>query len=96
MHRCERKMVICAMVGCGNRSSRDKEKRFFRLPTVIDHQGELTLSISKQRQSLWLSRSRGKTLNQVGIVMSVFALITLCLGNLSSCMKKIMWTGLHH
>ena len=62
MHRCERKMVICAMVGCGNRSDRDKEKRFFRLPTVIDHQGELTLSISKQRQSLWLSRIKRQDL----------------------------------
>ena len=33
-------MVICAMVGCGNRSVRDKEKRFIRLPTVIAHQGD--------------------------------------------------------
>ncbi len=54
-------MVICAIVGCGNRSDRDK-KRFFRLPTVITAQGEVTSSISKQRQNLWLARIKRQDL----------------------------------
>ena len=49
-------MVICAMLKCGNRSKRDKDKRFYRLPSVITHQGEQTLELSKRRQSEWLAR----------------------------------------
>ena len=49
-------MVICAIVGCGNRSNRDKGKGFYRLPKVIKHQGDQTESLSRKRQSLWLAR----------------------------------------
>ncbi len=28
-------MVLCAMIGCSNRTERDKGKRFFRLPAVL-------------------------------------------------------------
>ena len=41
-------MVFCAVVNCANRSTRDKEKRFFRLPAVVSHQGEQTLQMSKK------------------------------------------------
>lgn len=36
----EYNMVICAIVGCSNRSNRDKGKGFFGLPKVIKHQGD--------------------------------------------------------
>ena len=49
-------MVICAVLKCGNRSGRDKGKRFFRLPSMITHQGEKALELSKQRQLQWLAR----------------------------------------
>ena len=51
-------MVICAIVGCGNRSGRDKTKRFYRLPSVITHQGDQTQELSKRRQAAWLSQIR--------------------------------------
>ena len=51
-------MVICAIVGCGNRSGRDKEKRFYRLPAVISNQGTQTKDLSKKRQNTWLAKIR--------------------------------------
>ena len=44
-------MVICAILKCGNRSNRDKDKRFYRLPSVIIHQGEQTLELSMQAEA---------------------------------------------
>ena len=52
------KMVICAIVGCGNRSGRDKEKRFYRLTAVISNQGTQTKDLSKKRQNTWLAKIR--------------------------------------
>ena len=49
-------MNFCAVVGCGNRSDREKGTRFFRLPSVITHQGEKTNDLSKKRRDLWLAR----------------------------------------
>ena len=49
-------MVICAIVGYGNRSNRDKGKSFFRLPSVISHQGPQTQELSKRRQDAWLAK----------------------------------------
>ena len=53
-------MVICAIVGCGNRSNRDKEKRFYRLPSIISHQGAQTESLSRDRQEAWLAKIKRK------------------------------------
>ena len=49
-------MVFCAVVDCANRSTRDKEKRFFRLPAVVCHQGEHTPQMSKKRREEWLAK----------------------------------------
>ena len=46
---------FCAVVGCGNRSDRDKGIKFFRLPFVITHQGKQTHDLSKKRRELWLA-----------------------------------------
>ena len=54
--RVERGTVTSAVLKCGNRSKRDKDKRFYRLPSVITHQGEQTLELSKRRQHEWLAR----------------------------------------
>jgi len=53
-------MVICAVVQCGNRSGRDKGKRFFRLPSIISHQGDQALDLSRRRQREWLARINRK------------------------------------
>jgi len=55
-------MVICAVIKCGSRSGRDKSKRFFRLPSVITHQGERALDLSRRRQLEWLARIKRKNL----------------------------------
>ena len=51
-------MVICAVVGCGNRSKRDKNKSFFQLPSVLTHKGTETESLSRKIQESWLVRIR--------------------------------------
>ena len=44
------------MVACGNRSTRDKDKSYFRLPKVITHQRSKTYELSKRRRDEWLAR----------------------------------------
>ena len=51
-------MVICAVVGCANRSVRDKTKRFFRLPSIISSQGDQTQELCKRRQAAWIAKIR--------------------------------------
>ena len=47
---------FCAVVGCCNinRGDRNNDKSFYRLPTIIRHQGRDTEIISKRRQHEWL------------------------------------------
>ena len=47
---------FCAIIGCANRGNRDKEKRFFRLPSISAHQGDQTQELSKRRREAWLAR----------------------------------------
>ena len=51
-------MVICAIVGCGNRSVRDRGTSFYRLPSIINHQGAKTESLSRKRRDAWLAKIR--------------------------------------
>ena len=51
-------MVICAVLKCGNRSGRDRDKRFFNHSSL---QGEKALELSGWRQ-LWLVRIKRKNL----------------------------------
>ena len=46
---------FCAVVGYANRLDREKGVRFFRLPSVITHQGEKTHDPGKKRRDLWLA-----------------------------------------
>ncbi len=45
---------FCAMIGCGNRGMRDK-KSFFRLPAVIEKEGDKTRTLSEKRRNCWLA-----------------------------------------
>ena len=47
---------FCAIIGYGNRSDRDKEVSFYRLPAPITHQGKKTEELSEKRRALWISR----------------------------------------
>ncbi|KAL5005852.1 hypothetical protein ScPMuIL_017010 [Solemya velum] len=54
---------FCAMMGCSNRSDRDK-KSFSRLPTIITSQGEQTKQLSEKRQQAWLTAISRKDLTE--------------------------------
>ena len=45
--------MICAMIGCSNRSDRD-DVRFFRPPKVVTCRGEQMFSLTTERQLAWL------------------------------------------
>lgn len=49
---------FCCVVGCGKRSERDKDVSFFKVPSIISHQGKQTLEISKKRREKWLANIR--------------------------------------
>lgn len=49
---------FCAVVGCTNRSNREKSKSFYRLPAVVKNQGKETHVLSAKRRAVWLSRLR--------------------------------------
>ena len=56
-------MVICAVINCGNRSARDKGKRFFRFPKLLTHLGVQELDLSKRRRVAWLASLKRKELS---------------------------------
>ncbi len=45
----------CSVYHCSNRSNRNKDKRFFRIPKEIVHKGDRTREISKRRRAKWLA-----------------------------------------
>ena len=45
---------FCAVLGCGNRANRGEDKRYYRLPSVITHQGQETLDWMTRRRAEWL------------------------------------------
>ena len=49
-------MVLCLIVCCGKRSGRDgQEISFYRVPRVIDNEGDLTQETTTERRRLWVS-----------------------------------------
>jgi len=53
---------FCAVFGCSNRSNRNKDKRFFRIPTVKSNVGDNLKLLQKQRQSEWVKRIKREDL----------------------------------
>ena len=48
----------CSVFGCSNRSDREKDHSFHRLPKIITHLDEQTKEYSTERRSKWLSNIR--------------------------------------
>ena len=48
-------MVFCLIVGCASKSTREKDLKFFRVPSVVTNQGKKAEKLSKERRSLWIS-----------------------------------------
>ena len=59
-------MVICAIFNCHNRSDRDKNVSFYRLPTITHHQGPQELELSTERQQEWLAEESAALLLNEG------------------------------
>ena len=53
---------FCAVFGCANRSKRDKDERFFRLPSVKPSVGQEIKSAQENRGNEWLKRIKRQDL----------------------------------
>ncbi|XP_071371645.1 uncharacterized protein [Centroberyx affinis] len=54
---------FCAVVGCSNRSGKGLKKSFYRIPSIVSHQGEKTRLLTIKRRAGWLQALRRKNLN---------------------------------
>ena len=55
-------MVLCVVVGCGRKSGKRNTQGFFRIPSVVKHQGEEFEDLTTERRNSWISAiSRGDT-----------------------------------
>ena len=49
------KMVLCVVVGCGRKSGKGNTQGFFRIPSVVKHQGEEFEDLTTERRNSWIS-----------------------------------------
>lgn len=49
---------FCVVIGCRKRANRDKGTSFYRLPSIITHQGAQTRELSERRRWEWLAAIR--------------------------------------
>ncbi|KAK0139962.1 hypothetical protein N1851_023125 [Merluccius polli] len=50
--------MFCVVYGCSNRSTREKEKSYFRIPKVVVHKGEKCKKLTEQRRKKWILNLR--------------------------------------
>lgn len=63
------KMVnFCAVYGCSNRSNRERNRSFFRIPAIIYHSDEKTKNLSRERRQRWLAMIQRQDLTDSQIV----------------------------
>ena len=48
-------MVFCLIVGCASKSTREKDLKFFQVPSMVTNQGEEAEKLLRERRSLWIS-----------------------------------------
>uniref|UniRef100_A0A8C4R0J6 THAP-type domain-containing protein n=1 Tax=Eptatretus burgeri TaxID=7764 RepID=A0A8C4R0J6_EPTBU len=46
---------FCAVLGCSNRASREKDRSFYRVPGIITNQGTQTEELSRKRREKWFN-----------------------------------------
>ena len=49
---------FCAVYGCSNRSNRETDRSYFRLPAIITRPNDEKQALSKERRATWLARIR--------------------------------------
>ncbi|MEQ2315655.1 hypothetical protein AMECASPLE_024671 [Ameca splendens] len=50
--------MFCAVYSCSNRSSREKEKHYYRVPKVVVHKGERCIKLTEKRRKKWITNLR--------------------------------------
>ncbi|XP_062576036.1 uncharacterized protein LOC134237904 [Saccostrea cucullata] len=63
---------FCAIIGCSNTAGRDKVS-FYRLPAIINNQGEKTYELSEKRRRMWLSR-----ISRADLAPSSYPYVRIC------------------
>ena len=67
---------VCCMLSCSSNSKRNKNLSFYKVPTVITHQGNQTQNISKARCQQWLNNIKREDIKNGGYKYPLFALFT--------------------
>ncbi|XP_041347756.1 uncharacterized protein LOC121367563 isoform X1 [Gigantopelta aegis] len=66
----------CNVLQCHNRSNRETDRSFYRIPAIIRNQGQACETLSSQRRLKWLSRLNqdftGKNLGNVRVCSDHF------------------------
>ena len=66
----------CRVLGCHNRSDRESDRQFYRLPEIITREGEKTQELSSERRRLWLAKLNqdftGKNLKNIRVCSDHF------------------------
>ena len=60
-------MVLCVVVGCSNRSGRDKDVSFHRIPAVNDKEGKEDYELRKRRRDGFLAAISRKDIDVNGL-----------------------------
>ncbi|XP_028299993.1 uncharacterized protein LOC114461801 isoform X2 [Gouania willdenowi] len=50
--------MFCVVYGCSNRSNREKDKSFYRIPKIVIHKGEKCKKLTEQRRKKWFLNLR--------------------------------------
>ena len=53
---------FCAVLGCSNRSNREKDKGYYRIPAIVSRSKPKKQALSVERRATWLARLRRKDL----------------------------------
>ncbi|XP_041376934.1 uncharacterized protein LOC121389396 [Gigantopelta aegis] len=71
----------CNVLQCHNRSDRETDRSFYRIPAIIRNQGQACETLSSQRRLKWLSRLNqdftGKNLGNVRVCSDHFIMVDL-------------------
>ena len=54
---------FCAVFGCSNRSNREEDRSFYRLPAIITRPNNKKQELSRERRATWLARIRREDLS---------------------------------
>ena len=55
---------LCAAFGCSNRSNRERDKGYFRIPAIVTRSNAEKQALSFERRATWLSRIRREDLGE--------------------------------